>query len=89
MIVEASDADLRVDVSFRDPQGVERQRINDIRVRAEAGIVLLNQSAVWAKQAPSTSMTALAVDDAGGERLLGEYRFEHARTIPGPPGREW
>ena len=81
----------RVDVSWRDPNGVERQRMADIPVRDDAGIVLLNQSVVWAKQAPTSSMIArlLAVDDAGGERLLGEYRFEHTRTIPGPPGWEW
>jgi hypothetical protein len=25
----------------------------------------------------------IAVDDAGGERLLGEYTFNHTRTLPG------
>jgi hypothetical protein len=28
----------------------------------------------------------LAVDENGEERLLGEYTFQHTRTIPGPPG---
>jgi anti-sigma factor RsiW len=77
----------RVDVSWRDPHGVERQRMNDIPLRDGAGSVLMNQSVVWAKQAPTSSLTArlLAVDAAGSERLIGEYRFEHTRTIPGPP----
>jgi hypothetical protein len=26
----------------------------------------------------------LAVDDAGTERLLGEFTFRHTRTLPGP-----
>jgi hypothetical protein len=36
-------------------------------------------------------MTArlLAVSDDGKERLLGEYTFQHTRTIPGPPGWNW
>jgi hypothetical protein len=25
-----------------------------------------------------------AIDDEGMERLLGEYTFNHTRTIPGP-----
>ena len=36
------------------------------------------------KAAPSHTMIArlVAVDDAGGERLLGEYTFHHTRTLP-------
>jgi hypothetical protein len=30
----------------------------------------------------------LAVEEHGGERVLGEYTFNHTRTIPGPPGWE-
>jgi aryl-alcohol dehydrogenase-like predicted oxidoreductase len=30
----------------------------------------------------------LVVDENGGERVLGEYTFNHTRTIPGPPGWE-
>ena len=26
----------------------------------------------------------VAVDETGGERLLGEYTFNHTRTLPGP-----
>jgi hypothetical protein len=81
----------RVDLSFRDPQGVERGRMNDIPLRADAGHVIFQESATFAKAAPSSSMVArlLAVGADGGERLLGEYFFQHTRTIPGPPGWEW
>ena len=95
LLIARLSADLRgaarVDISWRDPAGVERQRMTDIPVREDGGTVIVNESIAWAKQAPTSSLTAclLAVDDAGGERLLGEYRFEHTRTIPGPPGWEW
>jgi hypothetical protein len=81
----------RVDLSFRDLQGVERARMNDIPVRADAGHVVFQESVTFAKAAPSSGMVArlLAVDAGGEERLLGEYTFQHTRTIPGPPGWEW
>jgi hypothetical protein len=81
----------RVDLSFRDPQGVERGRLNDIPVRTDARHVVFQESATFAKAAPSSSMVArlLAIGADGDERLLGEYFFQHTRTIPGPPGWEW
>jgi len=80
----------RVDLSWCDPRGIERQRMADIPVRSDAGNVICQQSITWAKASPTSSMTArlLAVDDKGEERLLGEYTFHHTRTIPGPPGWE-
>jgi hypothetical protein len=78
----------RIDLSWRDPRGIERQRMEDIPVGGDAGTVILQQSITWAKASPTSSMTArlLAVDALGGERVLGEYTFNHTRTIPGPPG---
>jgi anti-sigma factor RsiW len=81
----------RVDLSFRDLQGVERGRMNDIPIRANTGHIIFQESATFAKAAPSSSMVAHlhAVGADGKERLLGEYYFEHTRTIPGPPGWAW
>jgi hypothetical protein len=81
----------RVDLSFHDPQGIERGRMSDIPIRTDAGHVIFQESATFAKASPSTSMVArlLAVSERGDERLLGEYFFQHTRTIPGPPGWEW
>jgi len=78
----------RVDLSWRDPRGIERQRMEDIPIGGDAGTVIMQQSMTWAKASPTSSMTArlLAVDEHGGERVLGEYTFNHTRTIPGPPG---
>ena len=81
----------RVDLSFCDPHGVERQRMMDIPVRSGAGSVVLHESLTFVKASPSTTMITrlLAVDADGDERLIGEYTFQHTRTIPGPPGWEW
>jgi anti-sigma factor RsiW len=90
LAVDLSGAE-RVDLSFRDAQGVERARMNDIPVRTNARHIIFQESATFAKAAPSSSMIArlLAVGADGEERLLGEYIFQHTRTIPGPPGWEW
>lgn len=80
----------RVDLSWCDPHGVELQRMADVPTRADRGSVICQQSITWAKASPTSTMIArlLAVDAAGGERVLGEYTFHHTRTIPGPPGWE-
>jgi hypothetical protein len=76
----------RVDLSLCDPRGNEFYRMADIPFRAEASNVAFQQSITYAKAAASGSMTArlFAYDEAGTERLLGEYMFNHTRTLPGP-----
>jgi hypothetical protein len=76
----------RVDLCFCDARGVERLRLPDIPFRPEAGGVAFQQSITYAKAAPSESMVArlVAFDESGVERLLGEYTFNHTRTLPGP-----
>ena len=80
----------RVDLSWCDTRGIEHQRLSDVPIRADAGAVICQQSITWAKASPTATMIArlVAVDGSGGERLLGEYTFNHTRTIPGPPGWE-
>ena len=76
----------RVDLSFCDGQGVERLRLPDIPFHSQTPGVTFQQSITYAKAAPSETMIArlLTFDDGGSERLLGEYTFNHTRTIPGP-----
>ncbi|HUU94445.1 MAG TPA: hypothetical protein VM487_01800 [Phycisphaerae bacterium] len=77
----------RVDLSLSDQHGVELARMTDIPVRAGAGSsVAYQESITFMKAAPSLTLIArlVAIDDAGGERLLGEYTFNHTRTLPGP-----
>ena len=80
----------RVDLSWCDSRGAELQRMPDIPIRRDAGSVICQQSITWATAGPSATMIArlLAVNDAGDERVLGEYTFHHTRTISGPPGFE-
>jgi hypothetical protein len=77
----------RIDLAFCDAQGIERHRLPDIPFHSQAPAVSFQQSIAYAKAAPSETLIArlVAFDEAGAERLLGEYTFHHTRTIPGPP----
>ena len=76
----------RIDLCICDPRGVERLRLPDIPFDPGAGSIAFQQSITYAKAASSETMIArlVSMDDAGGERLLGEYTFNHTRTLPGP-----
>ncbi|KAA6464750.1 hypothetical protein DYQ86_01950 [Acidobacteria bacterium AB60] len=76
----------RVDLSLCDPLGKEQMRLADIPFAAGAGSVLWQQSITFAKAAPNSTMVARLIDvgEAGEERVLGEYTFNHTRTLPGP-----
>lgn len=76
----------RVDLCICDEHGMERFRLADIPFDAASGSVAFQQSITYAKAASSETMVArlVAFDDSGSERLLGEYTFNHTRTLPGP-----
>ena len=76
----------RIDVSLCDPSGTEQFRLLDIPFAPDAGGVVWQQSITFAKAAPTSTMVArlLAVDEKGAESLVGEYTFNHTRTLPGP-----
>ena len=76
----------RVDLCICDERGVEQLRLPDIPVHSGAGSVAYQESITFAKAAPTHKMIARLVtfDEAGGERLLGEYTFNHTRSLPGP-----
>ena len=76
----------RVDLCICDQRGVERLRLPDIPFDPAGGSVAFQQPITYAKAAPSETMIArlVSLDDVGGERLLGEYTFNHTRTLPGP-----
>lgn len=78
----------RVDLCLGDEHGGELARLTDIPVRPGAGSVVFQESVAFMKAAPSLILVArlVAIDDAGGERVLGEYTFNHTRTLPGPGG---
>jgi hypothetical protein len=72
-----------IDLAICDGQGVERMRMTDVPFRPGEGIVLWQESITRMKAAPSDVIIArlVAVND-GGERLVGEYTFNHTRSIP-------
>lgn len=76
----------RVDLSICDERGAEQLRLRDIPVRSEAASVVYQESITFAKALPTSTMIArlVSVDEAGGEHLLGEYTFNHTRSLPGP-----
>jgi len=76
----------RVDLCICDERGVEQLRLPDIPVHPGASSVALQESITFAKAAPSNKMIMrlVAVDEGDRERLVGEYTFNHTRTLPGP-----
>ena len=76
----------RVDLCICDDRGIEQIRLTDIPFSSAAGSVAFQQPITYAKAAPSETLIArlVAFDDSGHELLLGEYTFNHTRTLPGP-----
>ena len=76
----------RVDLSICDEHRTEQIRMPDIPFHPDAGSVVFQQSITYAKAAASQTRIArlVAVDEASGERLLGEFTFNHIRTLAGP-----
>jgi hypothetical protein len=76
----------RVDLCICDERGVEQLRLPDIPIQSGASNVVYQESITFAKAMPTSKMIArlVAFDEAGGERLLGEYTFRHTRSLPGP-----
>jgi len=74
----------RVDLCICDERGVEQLRLPDIPVNRGATSVVYQESITFAKALPTSKMIArlVAFDEAGGEKLLGEYTFNHTRSLP-------
>jgi hypothetical protein len=76
----------RVDLSICDERGAEQLRLRDLPVNPDAGSVPYQESIAFLKAAPTSTLVIrlLNVDEAGDEKLLGEYTFNHTRSLPGP-----
>ena len=79
----------RVDLCICDERGIEQRRLAYIPVDSSASSVVYQESITFLKAAPTTKIIARLVtfDEAGAERLLGEYTFNHTRSLPGPGAR--
>jgi hypothetical protein len=75
----------RVDLCLCDGSGIEQHRLRDIPVHSAASGVIYQESITMAKALPTTKliMRLVAFDEAGSERPVGEYVFNHTRTLPG------
>ncbi len=76
----------RIDLCVCDERGIEHLRLQDIPFNPNAGSVVLQESISIAKAAPTNTMIARLVtfDEGDREQLMGEYTFNHTRTLPGP-----
>jgi hypothetical protein len=76
----------RIDLAICDERGAEQARLRDVPINPSAGDVIMQESITFAKAAPTNKMIVrlLAVNEAGNEQLLGEYTFNHTRSLPGP-----
>lgn len=79
----------RIDLCMCDEHGNEALRLRDIPVRPDATGVIYQESMKFAKELPTCRLIArlVAFDEAGSERLIGEYTFNHARSLPGHGGQ--
>ena len=79
----------QIDLAFCDEHGKEQLRLADIPFNSNSGGVAFQQSITYARAAPSETVIVrlLTFDKTGNERLLGEYTFNHTRTLPGPGSR--
>jgi hypothetical protein len=76
----------RVDMSICNENGVEQLRLPDIPVHPGRTSVAFQESITFMKSAPSLKMIVrlLRSDDTNSEQVLGEYTFNHTRSMPGP-----
>ena len=75
----------RVDLLICDERGAEQARMRGIPINPSADDVLIQESITFAKAVPTSIMVMrlLNVDEAGAKKLLGEYTFNHTRSLPG------
>ena len=75
----------QVDLCICDERGVEQTRWPDIPMNLSDD-VLFQYSITQAKAAPDQKLIVrlVAIDEGQGERLLGEYTFNHTRSFSGP-----
>ena len=68
----------RMDLVIQEPGGTELARLRDIPFNAARGEVILNEPIEPVRGAPASVLVMKLVSvDAAGERLIGEYTFDH------------
>jgi hypothetical protein len=76
----------RLDLSVCNASGVEQGRLSDIPFHPGASSVIWQESITYAKAAPTHRLIyrLVSVDETGSDHPVGEYTFNHTRSLPGP-----
>ena len=79
----------RIDLCICNDAGIEQGRLRDIPFHRGTTTVICQESITFAKAAPTHRLIfrLVSVDEKGGDHPLGEYTFNHTRSLPGPG--EW
>ena len=79
----------RIDLCICNDAGIEQNRLRDIPFHPGASSVICQESITFAKAAPTSRLIyrLVSVDETGSDHPLGEYTFNHTRSLPGPG--EW
>src|SRR5262249_11754287 len=79
----------RIDLCICNDAGIEQGRLRDIPFHTGTTSVICQESITLAKAAPTNRLIyrLVSVDEAGSDHPLGEYTFNHTRSLPGPG--EW
>lgn len=79
----------RLDLCVLDDAGILRGRLHDLPFQPGASSVICQESITFAKAAPThrAIYRLVSVDETGSDHTLGEYTFNHTRSLPGPG--EW
>lgn len=79
----------RIDLCICNDAGIEQRRLRDIPFDPGASSVISQESITFAKAAPTSRLIyrLVSVDETGSDHPLGEYTFNHTRSLPGPG--EW
>src|SRR5262245_3738902 len=79
----------RIDLCVCDDAGIEQGRLRAIPFQPGASSVICQEAITFAKAAPTHQLIyrLVSVDETGSDHPLGEYTFNHTRSLPGPG--EW
>jgi hypothetical protein len=79
----------RIDLCICNDAGIEQRRLRDIPFDPGASSVICQESITFAKAAPTNRLIyrLVSVDEIGSDHPLGEYTFNHTRSLHGPA--EW
>jgi hypothetical protein len=79
----------RIDLCICNDTGLEQRRLRDIPFHPGGSSVICQEAMTFAKAAPTHRLIyrLVSVDETGSDHPLGEYTFNHTRSLPGPG--EW